>query len=97
MLITYDPAKNARNLVERGLSFERVAELDWDTARLDEDLRRDYGERRIRVLALLGGRLHTAIITPRGEATHVISFRKAHWKEIRDYERARAGGGSLPS
>ena len=41
MRITFDPAKNARNIAERGLSFERVAELDWDTAVVAEDIRRD--------------------------------------------------------
>jgi hypothetical protein len=29
--VTFDLAKNAKNIAERGLSFERVAELDWDT------------------------------------------------------------------
>ena len=32
MAITFDPEKNARNIAERGLSFERVADLDWATA-----------------------------------------------------------------
>jgi uncharacterized DUF497 family protein len=32
MAVTFDLAKNAKNIAERGLSFERVAELDWDTA-----------------------------------------------------------------
>ena len=32
MAVTFDPEKNAKNIAERGLSFERVAELDWDTA-----------------------------------------------------------------
>jgi len=30
--ITFDPAKNERNRVEGGLSFEQVADLDWTTA-----------------------------------------------------------------
>ena len=28
MRITYDPDKNARNIAERGLSFDEVADLD---------------------------------------------------------------------
>ena len=47
MQVTFDPAKNARNIVERGLPFERVAEIDWETALSQEDTRRDYGERRV--------------------------------------------------
>jgi len=37
MAVTFDPEKNARNIAERGLSFERVAELEWDTAVIAED------------------------------------------------------------
>lgn len=86
MKITFDPAKNARNIVERGLSFDLVADLEWDTAIAVEDTRKDYGERRLRVLGRLNGRLHIAVITYRGDATHVISFRKANEKEVRWYE-----------
>jgi hypothetical protein len=32
MRITYDPDKNARNIAERGLSFDDVERLDWNTA-----------------------------------------------------------------
>lgn len=45
MAITFDPAKNARNIAERGLSFERVIDLDWTTAVVTEDVRRDYVSR----------------------------------------------------
>jgi uncharacterized protein len=85
MRITFDPAKNDRNVVERGLPFELVADLDWDTAVSVEDTRKDYGERRLRVLALLDRRLHVAVITQRGDATHVISLRKANKKEVKWY------------
>jgi uncharacterized protein len=89
MRLTFDPAKNARNIAERGLSFERVSELDWETAVSQEDTRKDYGETRIQVLAFLRNRLHAAVITIRGEALHVISFRKANRKEVKWYEQER--------
>jgi uncharacterized DUF497 family protein len=73
--ITFDPEKNAKNIAERGLSFERVDELDWDTAVIVVDVRRDYGEARLRVMARLDGRLHAAVVAPRGEDLRVISFR----------------------
>jgi hypothetical protein len=76
MRVTFDPAKNAKNIAERGLPFERVAELAWETAVLQEDRRRDYGETRVRVLARLGQRLHVAVITMRGEAVHVLVFER---------------------
>jgi uncharacterized DUF497 family protein len=87
--ITFDPAKNARNIDERELPFELVAQLDWETALSLEDTRKDYGERRLRVLAFLGDRLHAAVITMRGDAIHVISFRKANEKEVRRYEKQK--------
>ena len=54
-----------------------------------KDTRREYGERRLRVLALLGDRLHAAVITYRNEAVHVISFRKANDREVRRYGKER--------
>lgn len=85
MRVTYDPVENQRNIAERGLSFDRVAELDWKTALAQEDRRQDYGERRLRVLAMLDKRLHVAVVTHREGAVHVISFRKANQREVRRY------------
>lgn len=87
MRVTFDPAKNARNIAERGLPFERATEIDWETAISQEDTRRDYGERRVRVLGLIAGRLHAVVITIRGDALHVISFRKANAREVKRYEQ----------
>jgi len=44
MLIEYDAAKNARNILQRGLPFDLVALFDWGTATIEQDARRDYGE-----------------------------------------------------
>jgi len=89
MRVTFDPAKNAKNIAERELPFERVGELAWETAVLQEDRRKDYGEIRVRVLARLEQRLHVAVITMRGDAVHVISFRKANHKEVEWYEQEK--------
>jgi uncharacterized DUF497 family protein len=32
MDVAYDPAKNARNIADQGLSFDEVPWLDWSTA-----------------------------------------------------------------
>ncbi len=89
MRVTFDPAKNARNVAERGLPFTRVADLDWETAVLREDSRKDYGETRVLIAAHLDRRLHITVITIRGDAVHVISVRKANRKEIESYEQTR--------
>jgi len=86
MRFTFDPAKNAKNIAQRGLSFALAAELDWEAAFIVEDTRRDYGEMRLRILAPLHGRLHAIVVTPRKDELRVISFRKASRKEERLYE-----------
>lgn len=85
MIITYDTAKNSRNIEERGLSFDMVADIDWSCAVIIEDIRKDYGERRFRVFGYVGDRLHIAVITPRNGAVHVISFRKANNREVKEH------------
>ncbi|HXP04141.1 MAG TPA: BrnT family toxin [Stellaceae bacterium] len=47
MDVSYDPAKNGRNIRERGLPFDRAADFDFSTAVIEIDRRRDYGETRI--------------------------------------------------
>jgi uncharacterized protein len=64
-----------------------VEQLDWATALIREDDRRDYGERRFRVLGLMEGRLHALVFTPRGGKVHVISLRKANQREVKLYEQ----------
>ena len=92
MRITFDPAKRAATLAERGLDFESAA-LVFAGDTLDaEDIRADYGERRIITVGHLRGRMVIVVWTPRGEARHVISMRKANERERRRY-RQRLGEG----
>jgi uncharacterized protein len=44
MAIAIDPRKNAKNVEERGLSFELVHSIEWQTALIIVDDRKDYGE-----------------------------------------------------
>ena len=83
--ITYDQAKNSRNIVERGLSFDVVPDLEWNEALIIEDCRQDYGERRFRVFGPIGERLYAVVVTFRGDAVQVISFRKANAREVKRY------------
>ena len=76
MNISYDPDKNEKNIVERGISFERAAEFEWSSALIVEDTRKDYGE----------SRLHALVFTPRAGQVHVISLRKANRREVKRYE-----------
>lgn len=83
MEITYDSAKNDRNIRERGLSFERVAEVDFNTALMFPDTRKEYGETRYIALCYLDGRLHVLCFTETGTGIRVISFRKANAREAK--------------
>lgn len=86
MSITFDAAKNERNVAQRGISFELAEEFEWDGALIVEDTRKDYGERRFQVLGLIEGRLYMLVFTPRSGNVHVISLRKANKREVRWYE-----------
>jgi uncharacterized DUF497 family protein len=83
--ISYDKAKNERNITLRGLSFDLVADLDWDNAVIREDTRKVYGEPRYRVFGYIGERLHVVVYTPREGSIRVISPRKANRKEVEEY------------
>jgi uncharacterized protein len=86
MTISYDPAKNRTNIAKRGLSFDRVAEIDFAASVHGVDDRRDYGEIRQIIVGHLDGRLHIVCYTWRDiDVMHVISFRKANAKEARKY------------
>ncbi len=87
--ITFDPAKNAANVRERGLPFSLVKdEFDWATALIGEDTRKDYGERRYEALGFVGQRLHVVVYAPAANSVRVISFRKANKREMRKYGKA---------
>jgi len=81
MGISFDPAKRARTLAERGLDFADAAEIFARTTAEAEDTREDYGETRIICFGLLRGRLVQVVYTPRGADRHIISMRKANARE----------------
>lgn len=83
-----DPEKERRNIAERGLSLDLVELLDWTTALIWEDRRREYGERRYCVLGFIDDRLHSVVFTPRNGKPRVISLRKANQREVIRYEKA---------
>lgn len=87
MSITYDPLKNAKNIKERNLSFELVADFDWNTALIWQDTRKDYTEKRYSALGFIKQRLHVVIFTETKTGIRVISLRKANKREVNRYEQ----------
>ena len=88
MRIEYDPVKNAKNIAERGLSFDAAARFDFSTALYAVDDRKEYGEQRIRALGRVGSRVHSLVFVETTDGIRVISFRKANRREVRLYEKA---------
>ena len=87
MLIEFDANKNDTNIRDRGLSFERAANFDFETAVFKQDTRRDYGEIRLRTLGYLDGRIYALVFTETAKGIRVISFRKANKREVLMYEQ----------
>ena len=85
MEITYDSANNGRNIRERGLSFDRVAEVDFNTALVLSDSRKEYGETRYVALSYLDSRLHVLCFTETETGIRIISFRKANEREAKKH------------
>jgi uncharacterized DUF497 family protein len=81
MRITFDPAKRARTLADRGLDFEDAAQVFAGPTFEIEDQRKDYGETRVICYGLLAGRMVVVGYVPRGNTRHVFSMRKANERE----------------
>jgi len=79
--VTFDPAKLAATLEERGLDFADAAEVFDGITAETEDTRKDYGETRIICFGLLRGRLVQIVYTTRDAGRHIISMRKANARE----------------
>ena len=90
MRITYDPAKNERNIRNRGLSFDSAARFDFEGALYAVDQRHDYDEMRYIAMGMLGVRLHVLCFAETADGIRVISFRKANAREVRRYAKAQA-------
>jgi uncharacterized DUF497 family protein len=86
MKIDFDPAKNARNIELRGISFAEATRFEWGRALIIQDTRQDYGELRYRAFGLIDNRLHALVFTPRAGGIRVISLRKANRREVLRYE-----------
>lgn len=81
MRITFDPAKRAQTLSERGLDFADAALIFAGVTVEIEDTRKNYGEPRVICYGLLAGRVVVVGYTPRGADRHVFSMRKANERE----------------
>ncbi len=85
MEITYDPDKDAANVSKHGVSLTLAVELEWESAVVWPDIRRDYGEERMVAIGYIGLRLYCVAFVDRAEGRRIISLRKANLREINRY------------
>ena len=89
MEISFDPAKNEKNIHERGLSFERAVEFYFQGAIFLVDSRYNYEEIRYIAVGYFERRLHILCFTETPTGIRVISFRKANAREAKKYEKSK--------
>jgi uncharacterized protein len=87
MNVTFDPAKDAANVVSHGISLNSAAQLDWETLSVKPDTRRNYGELRMIGLALMASRLYCVVFVDREQSKRIISLRKANAREVAKYAK----------
>ena len=85
MEVTYDPAKNKRNIQMRGLSFDHAVDFDFETAVFGTEIRK--GETRRVAVGYLDRRLHLLCYIPTATGIRVVSFRKTNPREAKRYGR----------
>ena len=81
MKLEFDQAKRKKTLQERGLDFDRAAEVFDGLHFTGQDKRIDYEEDRFITVGWLDDDMIVMVWTPRGEVRRIISMRKANDRE----------------
>jgi uncharacterized DUF497 family protein len=88
MVFEWDAAKNAANLAKHGIDFEdAIGIFDGPVLERPDD-RRDYGEQRIVAFGVVEARELAVVYTTRGTHRRIISARRAHRHERKEYHNA---------
>lgn len=85
MDITYDSTKDAINTNKHGVSLRLANQLEWESAVIWPDTRKDYGEPRMGAIGYIGLRLYYVAFVDRDNVRRIISLRKANQREINRY------------
>lgn len=73
MEITYAPTKDATNIAKHDISLALAAELEWESAVVWPDVRREYGEARMAAIGYIGLRLYYVAFVDRTEGRRIIT------------------------
>jgi uncharacterized DUF497 family protein len=90
-MISYDETKREANIRDHGFDFVGSGVVFAGFTITREDGRDAYGELRLQTLGLCSGIVVFVVHTPRGDADHVISIRKAEKHEERIYWKNTPG------
>lgn len=85
MKFEFDERKSQSNKKKHGIDFTEAQEL-WDDPELLEVPLKSEDEPRTLFVGLISGKHWSAIITPRGENTRIISVRRSRTEERELYE-----------
>lgn len=85
MRISFDRNKNRLNIARHGLSFEEFSGFDTEPV-VRVDSRIDYDETRFRGYGRIASKGYCIVFTKTADGFRLISFRRAHDKEMRRYE-----------
>lgn len=84
-MFEFDPAKSSANLAKHGIDFETAQEL-WNEASFVEGPVQWPGEERWMRVAMLDGKVWSAVFTWRGDKIRLISVRRSRPDEVSEYE-----------
>ncbi|MGS0742889.1 BrnT family toxin [Glaciimonas sp. GG7] len=87
MHIEFDKSKDKTNQINHGISLTEIENFDWDTATIEQDVRKQYPEARFKAVGYTGERLYVMIYCLRNDGIRVISLRKANKREGIDYAK----------
>ena len=86
MEFEYNPEKSQSNKTKHGLDFEEAKQIWEDIDRLEVAVSRSVkGEERNLMIGRISDKIWTAVFTRRGGAIRLISVRRAHKKEEKNY------------
>jgi len=85
MHFIFDVNKNQTNLAKHGLGLSLAVALNWDTALVWQDQRKNYAEVRNCALLTFNQRVYFVAFVDRGLERRIISLRKANLREAKHY------------
>lgn len=98
---TWDPTKSDLNLMRRGFDFAHATRVFRSRTVEHEDVRREYGERRVVAIGVVDEQCLTVVYTDRlsGDVTErrIISARFSNRREQRAYGKTGALHGREPA